>query len=338
MELQKLQPPASTGYAIYKALEGAGFYFDVNEVCKELTRLADGLEADYAAGKRPVSADAKRILVTGCPIGGVLEKTVKAIEAATREELGAVIGPAAGEKVYAWFRREPEDAVRKAMRGFACKYGLLGIMTALPTTAKFIDYEKVYFPYNEIVKTESMETLDYLTLFFPFQMPDFKKKGVDSVWNADAADDKYLFPLLMTYRAAPEAMTMSFMRNYGERYDWLVAIIKEWSFMLITEYYYYDDANPADAETRDLYQKGMAAFDGNAPTYHIELREHPIIVWDFHSLLLNIKLMFSFMLTDENKPLRLCRECLKPFIAPRANANFCSPACREKHKNKRSKQ
>jgi len=36
-------------------------------------------------------------------------KTVKAIEAATREELGAVIGPVAGEKVYAWFRREQEE-------------------------------------------------------------------------------------------------------------------------------------------------------------------------------------------------------------------------------------
>ena len=82
LELQKSDPPASTGYAVYKALEGAGFYFDVNEVCKELTRLADSLEADYTAGKRPASPDAKRILVTGCPIGGVLEKTVKAIEAA----------------------------------------------------------------------------------------------------------------------------------------------------------------------------------------------------------------------------------------------------------------
>ena len=80
MELQKLDPPASTGFAIYKALEGAGFYFDVNEVCRELTRLADSLEADYVAGKLPVGKDAKRILVTGCPIGGVLEKTVKAIE------------------------------------------------------------------------------------------------------------------------------------------------------------------------------------------------------------------------------------------------------------------
>ena len=82
LELQKSDPPASTGYAIYKALEGAGFYFDVNEVCKELTRLADSLEADYAVGKRPAAPGAKRILVTGCPIGGVLEKTVKAIEAA----------------------------------------------------------------------------------------------------------------------------------------------------------------------------------------------------------------------------------------------------------------
>ncbi len=82
MELQKLEPPAASGYGLYKALEGAGFYFDVEEVVRELTRLADEIEGDYNAGKRPVSKDAKRILVTGCPIGGVLDKTVKAIEEA----------------------------------------------------------------------------------------------------------------------------------------------------------------------------------------------------------------------------------------------------------------
>ena len=48
--------------------------------------------------------------------------------------------------------------------------------------------------------------------------------------------------------------------------------------MLITEYYYYDEEHPSDEETRDLYRKGMAAFDGNAPTYHIELRDRPTIV------------------------------------------------------------
>ena len=227
------------------------------------------------------------------------------------------------------FRKKPAAEVRAAMRKFACKYGLLGIMTALPTTAKFIDYEKVYFPYNEIVKTESMETLDYLKLFFPFQIPDFSKDGVQSLWNTS---DRMMIALAMTYQTGPQAMVMSFMRDYGERYDWLVAVIKEWTFMLVTEYYYYDEEQPSDEEARDLYRKGMAAFDGNAPTYHIELRNRPTIVWDFHSLMLNIKLMFSFMLTDENAPLRLCRECAKPFIAPRSNSYFCSPTCREKHK------
>ena len=230
------------------------------------------------------------------------------------------------------FRKELETGIRDAMREFACKYGLLGIMTALPTTAKFIDYEKVYFPYNEIVKTESMETLDYLKLFFPFQIPDFSKDGVQSLWNTS---DRMMIALAMTYQTEPQAMVMSFMRDYGERYDWLVAVIKEWTFMLVTEYYYYDEEQPSDEEARDLYRKGMAAFDGNAPTYHIELRDRPTIVWDFHSLMLNIKLMFSFMLTDENAPLRLCRECAKPFIAPRSNSYFCSSVCREKHKNRR---
>ena len=57
---------------------------------------------------------------------------------------------------------------------------------------------------------------------------------------------------------------MSFMRDYGERYDWIVTVMKEWAFMLITEHYYYDEEYPSDEETRDLYRKGMTAFDGNA--------------------------------------------------------------------------
>ena len=48
----------------------------------------------------------------------------------------------------------------------------------------------------------------------------------------------------------------------------------------------------------------MAAFGGIAPSYHIELLEKPTIYWDFHSLLLGIQMMFSFMLVDEARPLR----------------------------------
>ena len=62
------------------------------------------------------------------------------------------------------FYKKPEGEVREAMRRFACKYGLLGIMTALPTTAKFIDYEKVYFPYRLIGMSGSIILIVLLTI------------------------------------------------------------------------------------------------------------------------------------------------------------------------------
>lgn len=232
------------------------------------------------------------------------------------------------------FYHEQDGVVRDAMRDFARAYGLLGIMTALPTTAKFINYEKVYFPHNEIIKGEAMETMDYLKLFFPFHALDFKKDGMASLWNTD---DRMMMALMMTYQAEPQAMVMSFMRDYGERFDWLASVFKDWTFTFITSFLYYHDKDTLDEETLDLYRKGMAAFDGNAPTYHLELRDKPTLVWDFHSLLLNIKMMFSIMLTDENNPLRLCRQCSRPFIAPRSNSNFCSPACRDKYKKEKGK-
>ena len=37
--------------------------------------------------------------------------------------------------------RSPEDEVQKAILEFVTHYGLLGLMTALPTTPSFMDYE-----------------------------------------------------------------------------------------------------------------------------------------------------------------------------------------------------
>ena len=80
-ELQRSEPPHAFGYQLYKVLDGVGFLFDRNEVLEKLGSLSDDLERSYEAGERPVPKDAKRILITGCPAGGVLEKTVKPIEA-----------------------------------------------------------------------------------------------------------------------------------------------------------------------------------------------------------------------------------------------------------------
>lgn len=39
-----------------------------------------------------------------------------------------------------------DKEIQKAIQQFALKYGLLGLMTALPTTPNFMDYEAVYLP------------------------------------------------------------------------------------------------------------------------------------------------------------------------------------------------
>lgn len=78
-------------------------------------------------------------------------------------------------------------------------------------------------------------------------------------------------------------------------------------------------------DQRLLIQEGMTAFGGIALTYRIALLDKPTIIWDFHSLMLGNQIMFSFMLTDSENPVKLCKHCAKAFIASRPSAVFCSP-------------
>jgi len=61
------------------------------------------------------------------------------------------------------------------------------------------------------------------------------------------------------------------------------------------------------------------------------LPDKPTIVWDFHSLMLGVQMTFSFMLTDQNKPLRVCKHFSEIFLASRPGAIFCSPQCKNKY-------
>lgn len=80
MAVQKLSPPPAFGQQLYTALDGAGFVFDPAQRVRQMEELRQGIMNAYQRGERPVPADAKRIMVTGCPIGGVLNKIVGAIE------------------------------------------------------------------------------------------------------------------------------------------------------------------------------------------------------------------------------------------------------------------
>ena len=207
--------------------------------------------------------------------------------------------------------------------------GLLGLMTALPTTPSFMDYEAVYLPKNHFIKEESMATDKYLSLFYPFDQLDLVKKGIESTWNVSG--DRTMIALTMTFMDEPMAKNMSFQREYAEPYEWVAQQFKDWAFTLTTAFFYYNDYDFMGEDERGLHRKAMAAFGGIAPTYHIELLDKPTIYWDFHSLLLGIQMMFSFMLVDGEQPLRLCKHCQKVFLGSRSNAAFCSPRCKNQY-------
>ena len=107
--------------------------------------------------------------------------------------------------------------------------------------------------------------------------------------------------------------------------------IRDWAFIFVTSFLYYQDYDKIDEATKDLYRQGMTAFGGITPTYRIALRDKPAIIWDFHSLLLGIQLMFSFMLVDEAKPLKLCKHCQMVFAPKNAKAEFCGQKCKNQY-------
>lgn len=221
-----------------------------------------------------------------------------------------------------------EQSKQDAVIEFISSYGLLGFMTALPTTPEFITYEAVYFPKNHFIRQENMATEEYLSYFFPFDGLAFVKRGVESRWNVS---DTSMIALTMAMGSQPQAVTMSFQREYAEPYEWLLKEFTDWAFTFVSAFLYYQDMDKLDDMQKDLYRLGMAAFGGIAPTYHIELLEKPTIVWDFHSLLLAIQMMFSFMLTDEKSSLKVCKHCGKVFLASRPNTVFCSGQCKNQY-------
>ena len=135
--------------------------------------------------------------------------------------------------------RKPEAEVEKAVLEFVTRYGLLGLMTALPTTPTFMEYEAVYLPKNHFIKEESMATDQYLSLFYPFDQLDVVKKGIESTWNVSS--DRSMIALTMTFMDEPMAKNMSFQRAYAEPYDWVTQQFKDWAFTLTTSILYYND-------------------------------------------------------------------------------------------------
>lgn len=79
-QMQEHCPPAMKGTEMMIALQQGSFTFDVNQQLENIRRRVADAKAAYEAGERPVPASAKRILITGCPTGGVIQKIGAVVE------------------------------------------------------------------------------------------------------------------------------------------------------------------------------------------------------------------------------------------------------------------
>ena len=226
-------------------------------------------------------------------------------------------------------RKATEREQEAGILRFVHRYGLLGFITALPTTPKFMDYEKVYLPKNHFIREEALETEQFLDYFYPFKKPLLRKRGMEYTWEVEGNTDA--IALELTFSSEPTAKRMSFQKEYAEPLDWIAKALKDLTFPFITSKYFYEDADAFDADEKKLMAQGVAAFGGIAPTYRIALLDKPTIVWDFHSLLLGLQMMFSFMMAEDKTPLRMCDHCDAIFVANRKNQRFCSNKCRNRN-------
>ena len=78
--LSKLDPAPVTGLEIMMVADWTRLTYDPKEVVRRLDELTSAIRENYEAGERRTPEGRKRILVTGCPLGKAVEKTIAAIE------------------------------------------------------------------------------------------------------------------------------------------------------------------------------------------------------------------------------------------------------------------
>src|SRR5699024_7554556 len=79
-ELGKLNPSPISGHEINEVIESLGFQFDREAKCDFVKERTKELKEKYENELKGTKSDRPRILVTGCPLGGVRDKVLKIIE------------------------------------------------------------------------------------------------------------------------------------------------------------------------------------------------------------------------------------------------------------------
>lgn len=129
--LQRPCPPALGSTELLSTLMAGSFSLDVEAYAAQLEALAAERRAACEVGEGPVPPGAKRLMVTGCPLGGVLDKVGKTIE----ECGGVVVCPddCAGERAA---NMPVDEGAPDILRAIADRYLAVDCSVMTPNDAR----------------------------------------------------------------------------------------------------------------------------------------------------------------------------------------------------------
>ena len=79
-ELQRLDPPPMGGFELFQCLESLDYTLELPQALEAVEHMVEQAQSEYARGQRVIPPGTKRLLLTGCPIGGVAAKVLPTVE------------------------------------------------------------------------------------------------------------------------------------------------------------------------------------------------------------------------------------------------------------------
>ena len=214
--------------------------------------------------------------------------------------------------------RKDMVTVKAAILDFCRHYGLLGLMTAFPLSLDFLEKKSVLLGDNILTNRDTMETQKYMVLFTPFgEIPDKRTRKLNRL-----------------FLDRPKVFDTVFSRGYAEKLDWVTQYFKD-LYMHFGACYYINDCEHSHLVTE--YSKRIAnkRFPGVGYHFYYKAGQPLSLDYDFPSLKSVIDTAYSFAVTADPMPLKLCKDCEKVFFVSNQRTEFCTVQCRNKYNTRK---
>ncbi len=130
--LQEQQPPAISGVELMSTMFSGTFNFDVAAYTESLEKLYEDRMAEATKNGSKVDPSAKRVLLTGCPVGGVINKIGRTVE--TNGGVIVCEDDCAGERTARMMVDEGADDI---LRAIADRYLEINCAVMTPNEGRF---------------------------------------------------------------------------------------------------------------------------------------------------------------------------------------------------------